>query len=220
MPKYDLILTYGGGQPVVSGYLSWGARICVPIYNALDPLTHHPVPSDERFSADLAFLGNRLPDRESRVEEFFLRAASHLSDSSFLLGGSGWNDRAFPQNIRYIGHVYTHDHNAFNCTPKAVLNVNRDSMARFGFSPPTRVFEAAGAGACLITDAWKGIEVFLEPQKEVLVAENGLEVAECVERLSRGQAKAIGDSARRRVLSEHTYDHRAEQLENLLFAQF
>jgi spore maturation protein CgeB len=35
-------------------------------------------------------------------------------------------------------------------------------MADDGFSPPTRVFEAAGARACLITEAWQGIELCLE----------------------------------------------------------
>ena len=49
-----------------------------------------------------------------------------------------------------------------------MLNVARDSMAHIGFSPATRVFEAAGAGACLITDAWEGIEMFLTPDEEVL----------------------------------------------------
>ncbi|HEX8168418.1 MAG TPA: hypothetical protein VF601_21870, partial [Beijerinckiaceae bacterium] len=76
MGSLDLVLTYGGGPPVVAGYESFGARRCVPIYNALDPTTHFPVPPEERFSADLAFLGNRLPDRERRVEEFFLKPAA------------------------------------------------------------------------------------------------------------------------------------------------
>jgi spore maturation protein CgeB len=61
IPKYDAVFTYGGGDPVVNEYVSLGAQKCVPIYNALDPLTHHPVPPQERFRADLAFLGNRLP---------------------------------------------------------------------------------------------------------------------------------------------------------------
>src|SRR5690606_17236081 len=140
-----------------------GAAQCVPIYNALDPHVHFPVPAEARFSADLAFLGNRLPDRERRVEEFFIDVAAALPARRFLLGGSGWGDRRLPANITYAGHVYTMDHNAFNSSPLAVLNINRESMARYGFSPPTRVFEAAGAGACLVTDAWEGIELFLEP---------------------------------------------------------
>ena len=216
VPRYDLVLTYGGGDPVVNAYESFGARTCVPIYNALDPQTHHPVPREARFAADLGFLGNRLPDREARVEEFFLRAAAALPERRFLLGGSGWHDKAMPGNVGYVGHVYTADHNAFNTSPMAVLNVSRDSMARYGFSPATRVFEAAGAAACLITDAWEGVELFLEPGREILVAADGAAVAAHVQALDDASARRIGAAACRRVLAEHTYAHRAAQLEALL----
>ena len=216
VPQYDFVFTYGGGDPVVNAYRGFGARECIPIYNALDPMTHFPVPREPRFDADLGFLGNRLPDRESRVEEFFLRAADLLSERRFLLGGSGWDDKPRPENVRYLGHVYTHEHNAFNCTPRAVLNISRDSMARFGFSPATRVFEAAGAGACLITDEWIGIEMFLEPDTEVLVARSGDEVAGVLSSLTEERAQRIGAAARARILAEHTYAHRAAQLERIL----
>ncbi|MBA3892449.1 MAG: glycosyltransferase [Gemmatimonadales bacterium] len=216
IPEYDLIFTYGGGDPVVHAYQRLGARLCVPVYNALDPATHHPVPPDPRFGGTLGFLGNRLPDREERVEEFFLLPAGSRPEGTFVLGGSGWGDRPLPANVRYVGHVYTRDHNAFNCTPEAVLNVSRESMARYGFSPPTRVFEAAGAGACLITDAWEGIELFLEPGSEVLVAADGEEVAAHLERLTPTRARAIGDRARRRIIEHHTYARRAAQVEAVL----
>ncbi|MDR9805706.1 CgeB family protein [Rhizobium hidalgonense] len=219
LPRIGLVLTYGGGDPVVSAYRSFGAADCVPVYNALDPQTHHPVPLDSRFSADLAFLGNRLPDREARVEHFFLEPASHLPDRTFLLGGSGWQDKPISPNIRYIGHVPTRDHNAFNVTPMAVLNISRASMAENGFSPATRVFEAAGAGACLITDHWEGIEHFLAPGKEVLVARDGQDVADLIADLSRHSAREIGERARQRVLTEHTYTNRAEAVDRLLRAR-
>jgi spore maturation protein CgeB len=212
VPQYDFIFTYGGGDPVVNRYRAFGARACVPIYNALDPSTHHPVPPKRDFDAALSFLGNRLPDREKRVDEFFLHAAALVPGRSFLLGGAGWDDKPMPPAVRYVGHVYTHDHNAFNCTPRAVLNVSRDSMAANGWSPATRVFEAAGAGACLITDAWEGIESFLEPKKEVLVARDGAAVAELVATLDARRAREIGEAARRRVLAQHTYAHRAEEV--------
>lgn len=119
-------------------------------------------------------------------------------------------------NVKYVGHVYTKDHNAFNCTPRAVLNISRESMARYGFSPATRVFEAAGAGACIITDYWEGIDQFLEPGREILVARDGAEVAEHVRTLTPERGRKIGQAALRRVLAEHTYSHRAAQLERLL----
>lgn len=217
VPDYDLIFTYGGGPPVIRAYEALGAQQCVPVYNALDPSTHHPAPPDARFEGALGFLGNRMPDREERVTEFFFEPARNLPDDRFLLGGNGWED-GVPElpNVIYLGHVYTRDHNPFNCTPRAVLNVNRASMAHYGFSPPTRIFEAAGAGACLITDAWEGLERFLEPGRECLVARNGEEVVEHLVALTPGRAQAIGRAARARLLRAHTYTQRAEAVEAAL----
>lgn len=221
IPRYDFILTYGGGDPVVDAYTALGARACHPIYNALDPDTHYPVAPDPRFAGDLSFLGNRLPDREARVHEFFFKAVAAMPEARFILGGSGWDDHA-PRfdNLRYLGHVYTRDHNPFNCSPLAVLNINRESMARNGFSPPTRVFEAAGAGACLIMDRWEGAECFLQPEEEVLLASNGEEVVAQLRALTAERSRRIGDAARRRVLAEHTYRHRAVQFEALMAERF
>jgi spore maturation protein CgeB len=211
--RYDLVLTYGGGDPVIDAYKALGARQCVPIYNALDPATHFPVPAVARFGGALGFLGNRLPDREARVSEFFLKPARLVPQREFVLGGSGWGEGIeLPQNVRYVGHVYTRDHNAFNCSPVAVININRDSMASYGFSPPTRVFEAAGAGACLLCDHWQGIEQFLEPGKEVLSVANGEDVAHVLATLDERRARTIGAAARTRILGEHTYRHRAALL--------
>jgi len=216
LPTYDLVLTYGGGEPVVRRYGALGARECVVVYNALDPLTHHAVTPDARFSADLALLANRLPDREDRIDEFFLRPAARLPHRTFVLGGNGWEGRSMPANVSVIGHVGTKDHNAFNCSATAVLNVTRESMAANGWSPATRVFEAAGVGACLITDWWEGIDEFLEPDREVLVAHDGDDVADQVEALDELRARAIGARAAERVLAHHTYGRRAQQVDELL----
>jgi spore maturation protein CgeB len=167
-------------------------------------------------AADLTFIGNRLPDREDRVHEFFLEPARQLPNRTFILAGSGWSDLHLPANVRAIGHAYTWQHNSLNVSARAVLNVNRASMARFGFSPPTRVFEAAGAGACLITDRWPGIELFLQPASEILIAADGHEVIEHLRALTPERARNIGEAARRAVLRDHTYAARAVQVEAVL----
>lgn len=216
VPKFDQILTYGGGYPVEVAYKKFGARRCTSIYNAFDPESHFPVPPQEAYTCDLAFLGNRLPDREKRVEKYFIEVAETMPDRKFILGGSGWSDKAMPENIKYIGHVPTRDHNAFNCSPMAVLNISRDSMASYGFSPATRVFEAAGAGACIITDAWNGISEFFEPKQEILVANSTEEVKNSLLFLGNHCAKAIGAAALKKALNYHSYGHRARQLEEIL----
>jgi spore maturation protein CgeB len=216
IPRYDFIFTYGGGDPVVVHYKRLGAKNCFPIYNGLDPDTHFPVSADDRYASDLAFVGNRMPDRESRVEQFFFAAAEQAPECRFLLGGEGWGSKPMPSNVRWIGHVGTAMHNVINSSARMVLNVNRESMAHVGFSPPTRVFEAAGAAACLITDSWLGIEMFFEPGREILVARGPEDVVRYLREITPQDSAAIGSATRARALREHTYELRAQMLDRIL----
>ncbi|HMC29995.1 MAG TPA: glycosyltransferase, partial [Candidatus Angelobacter sp.] len=149
-------------------------------------------------------------------EKFFFAAAELAPHFKFLLGGEGWGSRPLPQNVRWIGHVGSADHNRINCSARMVLNINRDSMASVGFSPPTRVFEAAGAGACLITDRWAGIETFFAPEKEILVAGSAQEVVNCLRTISAGDARQIGMNMRQRALRDHTYALRAQKFDAIV----
>jgi spore maturation protein CgeB len=216
IPLYDVVMTFGGGAPVVTGYGRLGARRCVPVLNAVDPETHFPVRSRSSYRCDLSFLANRLPDCEARVDAFFVRAAAILRHHRFLLGGAGWHGKLLPPNVCCVGHVGTDHHNAFFGSGLATLNITCDSMARYGCSPPSRIFEAAGAGACLITDAWEDIAQVLEPEREVLVASDGEEVAELVANLTPDDARQIAAAARSRILAHHTYERRARSVDALL----
>ena len=93
VPQYDAIFTYGGGDAVVQAYRRFGAQLCLPVYNALDPDTHYRVSPEPHFTSDLAFLGNRLPDREARVEDFFLRAAQCLPAHRLIVRLSAGSSR-------------------------------------------------------------------------------------------------------------------------------
>ena len=220
IPGYDAILTYGGGPKVQEGYRTLGARDVELVYNALDPETHHLEPPDDANICDLLFVGHRLPDREARVRAFFLGAAELCPEHTFLLGGEGWGDVPLPANARYVGHVPTAMHNRLNRGARLVLNVNRQAMADYGYSPPTRIFEAAGAGACIVTDYWEGVESFLKPGEEALVAASPEEVASFVSNVTATEAARIGARARSRVLAEHTYGRRGEQLERFFARLF
>lgn len=213
VPLYDAVLTYGGGPTVRDHYVRFGARNYFSIYNGLDPDTHHAVAPDPAFSCDVAFLGNRLPDREARVEELFLSAARMAPTQSFLLGGEGWSDKALPANVRWIGHVSTADHNRLNCSARLVMNINRCSMASFGFSPPTRVFEVAGTGTPLLCDNWPGIDDCFEPGSEILIVRSAEDVANAALTLGPLECTQIGQNALTRALRDHTYAQRALQVE-------
>lgn len=217
LPRYDMVLTRGGGERVVLGYESLGAHACIPVFDALDPAMHFPVGPDPRFAAKLGLLGR--PDRAGRIEQFFVKAAARLPDADFLLAGSGWHDKPMPRNVRAIGGVTAADRNAFNVTPRAVLELTSDGRTTGCVAPGARVFEVAGAAGCLITDRCEGIETFLEPGREVLVADDGEHLASIVSSLSEERARIIGANARRRILAQHTYADRALQIESILLVK-
>jgi spore maturation protein CgeB len=218
IPQYDHVFTYGGGPPVVQEYERWGAKSCTPIYNGLDPDEHRPV-EGVAVEYDILFMGNRLPDREARVEEFFFRAAALCPEHRFLLGGEGWGWKTdMPANVTYLGHVPTGRHNAVNASARLVLNIHRESMAQNGWSPATRMFEAAGAASCQVTDAWQGIEDFFAPGEEILVAASAGEVAQLVRSVDDERARRIGQAGRARALAAHTYTQRARQMDAVLRA--
>jgi spore maturation protein CgeB len=216
IPQYDYIFTSGGGQPLIDTYKSLGAKACVPVYNALDPETHFRVSPEPRYRCDLAFMGNRVHDREERFQEFFVDVARQMPDKKFILAGSGWDHSALPGNVTYFGHLYSHEHNVFNSSPLAVLNISRRGMADYSFSAPARVFEAAGAGACIITDNWNGIHHFFEPVNEILVARTGSEVRHMLEQLDELKAEKTGLAAFARVIADNTCEKRAMQVSNIL----
>lgn len=213
MPRYDAVLTYGGGPYCREHFLKFGAQAYFSMYNGLDPETHFPVAPDPELACDVAFLGNRLPDREARVEELFLQAAELAPESRFLLGGEGWGDKPMPANVRYVGHVPTSDHNRVNCSAGMVMNINRASMAMSGFSPPTRVFEVAGAGTCLLCDDWPGIDDCFEPGTEILVVKSARDVVDALAVQDDAARRKIGAAFHTRALRDHTYAQRAVQAE-------
>lgn len=216
IPSYDLVFTYGGGPPVVERYLALGARTCRPVYNGVDPDIHRPASLEPDLACDAVFMGNRLPDREERVERFFLEVAEHHPRRRFLLGGSGWDRKPLPFNVRWIGHVPTSRHNALNASARLVINIHRPAMAGNGYSPATRMFEAAGSAACQVTDAWEGIERFFQPDREILVAESPERIGHYIETIGREKAVEIGRAARARALRDHSYQSRAAGVHRVL----
>ena len=92
------------------------------------------------------------------------------------------------------------------------LNLTRADMRKAGWSPSVRLFEAACAGAPILTDDWEGLEAFFTPGEELLVVRSSGDVLEALDKMSENDRRALAARARRRVLAEHTAAHRAATL--------
>lgn len=209
--SFDLVVARGGGPMVRERFLEFGARRVITVDNGVDPRLHHPVEPEEELACDLVFLGNRLEDREERVREFFFHVAGAMPERSFLLVGSGWDD-VLPPNVQAIDFMPPERHSALNVSARLVLDVHGEAEMLNGHVATERLFEAAAAGACVVTDGWAGLPDYYEPDREVLVAATPGDVARLLRQVDAGKAKEIGEAARRRTLEEHTYAARVRSL--------
>lgn len=213
---FDFVLSYTGGAALDELRVHLGARRVAPLYGSVDPDSHRPVRSNPRYSAALSYLGTYAEDRQSMLEQFFVEPARRLPQKKFLIGGSlyPWT---FPWtgNIFYINHLPPAEHPAFYCSSTVTLNVTRGAMARMGYCPSGRLFEAAACQVPIITDEWEGISEFFEPGREILVARGTEDVINALAMSPDALAK-ISRAARERCLSDHTAAHRAIELESAL----
>lgn len=212
---FDLVLSYTGGRALAELQRRLGARVVAPLYGWADFRTHYPVPSVERYRADLSYLGTYAADRQAPLEELFVEPARRLPGMRFLIGGAQYPD-SFPwtENMSFVQHMPPPEHPAFFCSSRLTLNVTRGSMARYGYCPSGRLFEAAACGVPVVSDDWEGLDSFFIPGDEILLANHAEDVLAALQ-LSDVELGRISEAARERTLKEHSADARAAYLERI-----
>ncbi len=210
--SFDLVLSYTGGPALDLLQTRLGATRVAPLYGSVDPAAHRPAPPRDDFRAHLGYLGTYAQDRQAALERFFVEPARRLPASDFVIAGAQYPD-GFPwtPNIRFVWHLPPPDHPAFYSSQRLTLNVTREPMARLGWCPSGRLFEAAACGVPILTDWWDGLDAFFQPGHEILVAHT-TEDALAALALPAGELAQIAARARARTLGEHTATNRAATL--------
>ncbi len=220
VPFFARYLSFTGG-PFLHEVLEeeLGAREARPLYCSVDGSRYHPVEPDPAFACELAYMGTYAADRQPVLERFLLRVADALPERRFIVAGPQYpRDVKWPRNVRHLTHLPPSRHPAFYSSAGWQLNATRADMVAAGWSPSVRLFEAAACGAAMISDRWPGIESFFTPGKEILLPRTTEEVVDVLLATHPDDRRAIGAAARRRILAEHTAEHRAGELEALLTA--
>jgi spore maturation protein CgeB len=213
--RFDLYLSFTGGPLLARIERVFGARCAVPFHCMADPELYRPLPEDERWL--LGYLGTYSADRQPAVESLLLEPSRRLPDERFAVAGPQYPpDVRWPGNVVRIEHAPPGEHAAFYARQRFTLNVTREAMVRAGWSPSVRLFEAAACGTPVLSDRWSGLDAFFRAGTEILVVDGPDDVAAALQDVPPAEARAIGERARERVLSEHTPARRAEQLEGLL----
>ena len=213
---FDLVLSYTGGRALDELGTRLGARRVAALYGWVDPEVHRPTPPSELFRSELSYLGTFATDRQPAVEELFVNPASAKPHSRFVIGGAQYpNDFPWKPNIFFLRHLPPSQHPAFFCSGRATLNVTRRSMAKYGYCPSGRLFEAAACGTAILSDLWEGLDSFFTPGSEILAVRNAADVLAALA-LSDGELRAIATAGRARALEEHSAAARALDLEQML----
>lgn len=209
---YDLVLSFTGGSALTQLQATLGARRVAPLYGHVDPELHRPVATVDRYRADLSYLGTYASDRQAVLERLFIAPARSRSALRFVMGGAQYPD-SFPwsPNVYFVRHLPPDEHAAFFSSSRLTLNVTREAMARFGWCPSGRLFEAAACRTAILSDAWPGMSEFYEPGDQVLLADT-TEAALTALDMSDARIEVIARRAYERTLDEHTSQHRARQL--------
>jgi len=213
--EFDLVLSYTGGG-ALKELQRLGASRVAALYGSVDPEVHRRVPTAEAFRSDLSYLGTYAADRQDTLAELLMQPARRLPQKRFLIGGAQYPE-TFPwsDNIYFVRHVEPGQHSAFYSSSRITLNVTRAAMKRMGYCPSGRLFEAAACGTPILTDKWEGLDLFFEPGREILVANNRDEAVNALE-LSDEELVRIARAARERTLAQHTATIRALELEAIL----
>ncbi|HEV2115425.1 MAG TPA: glycosyltransferase [Terriglobales bacterium] len=211
IPAYDLYLSFTGGAILRDLESKQGARQARPLYGCVDPEVYVRVPPRSEFRCHLSYMGTHSADRQHKLEQFFLTPAQRLRQERFVLAGSLYpHDSSWPVNVVRYDHVAPADHPALYSSSRATLNITREGMARTGYCPSGRFFEAAACGTPIVSDWWEGLSDFFGPE-EIVVVHNESDVIAALKREEPELAR-MAARARQRTLDEHSGECRARQL--------
>jgi spore maturation protein CgeB len=212
VPQYDLYLSFTGGPILRMIEERLNARAARTLYCSVDPAIYFPTECEVRW--DLGYMGTYSADRQQALERLLLRPAADYAGARMIVAGPQYpGSVGWPPNVSRVEHIAPGDHRVFYGSQRFTLNITRRNMRAAGFSPSVRLFEAAACGTPVITDKWAGLDSLFKSGEELLTAESSEDTLRFLKEIPERDRVAIGFQARRRVLAEHTAEHRAAQLE-------
>jgi spore maturation protein CgeB len=215
IPAFDPYLSFTGGPALAILEQRYGSPAARVLYCTADDELHRPRPIVPRF--DLGYLGTYSPDRQPALERLLIEPARRAPELRFVVAGPQFPaDIAWPPNVTRVEHVGPDDHAEFYASCRFTLNVTRADMARAGYSPSVRLFEAAACASPIISDRWAGIETLFTPGREILLADRADDVLRALLEMSEQDRRALGAATRVRLLRAHRASRRAAELEEHL----
>lgn len=174
---------------------------------AADPSVYRPIRTRDQYRANVVFAGAATPRRE--------RLLSELVEFGLALWGPGWRNTSLrdycrgeaPSTAEYI-NAYGGATVAINIHHVAVENDPGEASCN------QRLFELASMGIAQVVDERGDLPRYFEAGQDVAVFSDAGGLREIVRDLLEDppEVERLGAAARLRLLEDHTYMHRLQQL--------
>jgi GT2 family glycosyltransferase/spore maturation protein CgeB len=199
--RYDLAVCATADFARLVEARSGVATMVLPL--ATNPDRFRRVPVDPELSADYAFTGNHWKVARPLLERIDVR-----SGEDFRIYGSGWEEVPVVREFARGPLPYHRLPDLYSSTPVILDDTAAPNIPALN----SRVFDALATGALVITDNRAGSEEFFDGKLPVATTAEELRAA--LDRyLADDDARTeLVAELRPRVLAEHTYQRRAEQL--------
>lgn len=187
-----------------------GARAVHYLPYGADPEVFSPVDVAEE-DIDVFFYGHGREYRDEWIDAMLAQPAKTLGYARFAVRGTKLGDLGRVELLPYLSFSKLRE---YACRSKINLAITRAAHASVFASSSSRPFELAGMGCCIVANPYLGIETWFEPGREVFVVHSSDEAIDRYKYLLAhdDERLAVGRAARERVLKEHTFVHRAQQL--------
>jgi hypothetical protein len=186
-----------------------GARNVQVLYYAADPVLFAPLHIQQ--DLDVFFYGHGAEYREAWIEAMLAQPSRTMPEAHFAIRGAGLGDAGRAKRLPYLSFSKLRE---YCCRSRINLLITRQAHASVYASSNARPFELAALGCAMVSNPYLGIEEWFEPGREILVVGSAQEAIDTYRWLLRDDAARgeLGRRARERLLAEHTYAHRAQQL--------
>ncbi|WP_276271764.1 CgeB family protein [Haloarcula litorea] len=214
LTEYDAFVTNSEG--VHDRLRSMGARAVHSVHYGVDPGVYAPV--DVPYEYDVSFFGSGAAFREERTRNMITKPARQL-DADFVVGGRGYEIDL--GDVERAGWIPVNGFRRFCNSARINLNITREGHRTVYKSSTSRPFELAAMGCCVVSDPYDGLGEWFDIGEEMYVAETAEEAMDLYEWLLDDDElrEATGRKARERVLADHTFRDRANELVDILRQQ-
>jgi spore maturation protein CgeB len=218
---YDYVFTIQKGD-CLSEIKKAGAGEVHYLPTACDPMVHRPLEltSEEkaRWGSPISFVGAGYHNRQQTF--------ASLANLPFKIWGTEWPEcKPFDRMVQERGRRLTPEEyvkifNASDINLNLHSSTERDGVDPYGDFINPRTFELASAGAFQLVDERTLLPELFEPGREVITFKNPTDLKDKIEYYKNRpeERKQVAARARERVLRDHTYANRLQEMISLIYS--